>query len=65
MMDAIQTQEAWKRFKVYGDPVAREQLIRQYAHLVKITVNRIVPYPKRHGMGRPLQLRGDGTHPRC
>ncbi len=45
MMDAIQTQEAWKRFKVYGDPVAREQLIRQYAHLVKITVNRIVPYP--------------------
>lgn len=45
MMDALQTQEAWKRFKVYGEPHAREQLIRQYAHLVKLTVNRIVPYP--------------------
>ncbi|MFN3689706.1 MAG: sigma-70 family RNA polymerase sigma factor, partial [Fimbriimonadales bacterium] len=45
MMDALQTQEAWKRFKVYGDPNAREQLIRQYAHLVKLTVGRIVPYP--------------------
>lgn len=45
MMDAHQIQEAWKRFKVYGDLKAREQLIRQYAHLVKLTVNRIVPYP--------------------
>jgi RNA polymerase sigma factor FliA len=45
MMDAFHIQEAWKRFKVYGDPQAREQLIRQYAHLVKLTVARIVPYP--------------------
>lgn len=45
MMDSFQTQEAWKQFKVYGEASAREQLIRQYAHLVKITVNRIVPYP--------------------
>ena len=45
MMDAFQIQEAWKQFKVYGDPYAREQLIRQYAHLVKLTVARVVPYP--------------------
>ncbi len=45
MMDAFQTQEAWKQFKVYGEPTAREQLIRQYAHLVKLTVGRLVPYP--------------------
>jgi RNA polymerase sigma factor for flagellar operon FliA len=45
MMDGFQIQEAWKQFKVYGDPHAREQLIRQYAHLVKLTVARIVPYP--------------------
>jgi RNA polymerase sigma factor (sigma-70 family) len=45
MMDAFQIQEAWKQFKVYGDPQAREQLIRQYAHLVKLTVARVVPYP--------------------
>ncbi len=38
-------QEAWKRFKVYGDQESREFLIRQYAHLVKLTVGRIVPYP--------------------
>jgi RNA polymerase sigma factor for flagellar operon FliA len=45
MMDGFQIQEAWKQFKVYGDPQAREQLIRQYAHLVKLTVARVVPYP--------------------
>ena len=45
MMDGLEIQEAWKQFKVYGDPYAREQLIRQYAHLVKLTVGRIVPYP--------------------
>lgn len=45
MMDSFQTQEAWKQYKVYGEASARELLIRQYAHLVKITVNRIVPYP--------------------
>jgi RNA polymerase sigma factor for flagellar operon FliA len=44
-MDALQIQEAWQRYKVYGDMGAREQLIKQYTHLVKLTVARIVPYP--------------------
>jgi hypothetical protein len=45
MMDGFQIQEAWKQFKVYGDPHAREQLIRQYAHLVKLTVAELCPIP--------------------
>lgn len=41
-MNSLQVQEAWKRYKVSGDRDSREQLIRQYAHLVKITAGRIV-----------------------
>lgn len=44
-MDHYQIQDAWRQYKVYGDLTCREQLIRQYAHLVKLTVGRIVPYP--------------------
>ena len=37
-----ETQELWRRYKLHGDPAAREALIKQYAHLVKITVGRVV-----------------------
>ncbi len=44
-MDYHQIQDAWRQYKVYGDLNSRELLIRHYAHLVKLTVGRIVPYP--------------------
>lgn len=44
-MDAYQLAEAWRNFKVYGDMESRERIIQHYAHLVKLTVARIVPYP--------------------
>lgn len=43
-MNALQLQEAWKQYKVSGDERSREQLIRQYAHLVKITAGRVVAH---------------------
>ena len=39
---ASETQELWRKFKLRGDILARETLIKQYAHLVKITVGRVV-----------------------
>lgn len=36
------TQELWRRYKLESDPNAREALIKQYAHLVKITAGRVV-----------------------
>lgn len=44
-MDAYQLADAWRNFKVYGDMESREQIIRHYAHLIKLTVARVVPYP--------------------
>lgn len=44
-MEAYQLNDAWRNFKVYGDMDSRDQIIRHYAHLVKLTVARIVPYP--------------------
>jgi len=35
-------QELWRRYKMNSDPGAREALIKQYAHLVKITAGRVV-----------------------
>lgn len=43
-MNTIKVQEAWKRYKITGDVTSREQLIHQYAHLVKITAGRIVAH---------------------
>lgn len=44
-MDAYQLADAWRNFKVYGDMESRDQIIRHYAHLIKLTVARVVPYP--------------------
>jgi RNA polymerase sigma factor for flagellar operon FliA len=34
--------EAWRRYKVHGDPAARIAIINQFAYLVKITAGRVV-----------------------
>lgn len=39
---ASETQELWRRYKLCGDPQARDALINQYAYLVKITSGRVV-----------------------
>lgn len=39
---AALAQEYWRRFKLHGDASARDALIQQYSHLVKITVGRVV-----------------------
>lgn len=39
---ASETQDLWRRFKLHGDPSARDVLINQYAYLVKITAGRVV-----------------------
>jgi RNA polymerase sigma factor for flagellar operon FliA len=35
-------QELWRRFKLHGDPMARDIIINRYAYLVKITAGRVV-----------------------
>ena len=39
---ASATAELWRRYKLESDVKAREALIKQYAHLVKITAGRVV-----------------------
>ena len=39
---SLQVEEMWDRFKTWGDKQARDELIRRYAYLVKITAGRVV-----------------------
>lgn len=41
-MPAAEMEKAWERYKRYGDPQARHQIIERYAYLVKITAGRVV-----------------------
>lgn len=41
-MSTVGMDKAWERFKRYGDPQARNQIIERYAYLVKITAGRVV-----------------------
>lgn len=41
-MLATEMDKAWERYKRYGDPQARSQIIERYAYLVKITAGRVV-----------------------
>lgn len=41
-MSTVGMDKAWERFKRYGDPQARSQIIERYAYLVKITAGRVV-----------------------
>lgn len=41
-MPTAEMDKAWERFKRYGDPQARNQIIERYAYLVKITAGRVV-----------------------
>ncbi|NUL82752.1 MAG: FliA/WhiG family RNA polymerase sigma factor [Armatimonadetes bacterium] len=43
-MSTVATQEAWRKYKVAGDQRSRDQLIKQYSHLVKITAGRVVAH---------------------
>jgi RNA polymerase sigma factor for flagellar operon FliA len=36
------TADLWNRFKLHGDPRARDEIIDRYAYLVKITAGRVV-----------------------
>lgn len=42
MVIASERQGLWRRYKLQGDPIARDVLISQYAYLVKITAGRVV-----------------------
>src|SRR5215212_4568049 len=41
-MTGYQLADAWKRYKQSGDTKARDEIIDQYAYLVKITAGRVV-----------------------
>jgi RNA polymerase sigma factor for flagellar operon FliA len=41
-MTTFEIQNTWRRYKIYADPHARDQLITHFAYLVKITAGRVI-----------------------
>src|SRR5437016_4439625 len=41
-MTTLELQDSWRKYKTYNDRQARDQLIRHFAYLVKITAGRVI-----------------------